>query len=66
MASRARIVVDTAAPPARRGDGGRGDALIALGYWVDARLERALVPLAAFTTVYIAGHFALAWARGLL
>lgn len=66
MARAATIVVDTSRAPAARGDGGRGDALVALGCWIDARLEAALVPVGAFAAVYFTGHVVVAWVRGLL
>lgn len=66
MARSGTIVVDTSSAPAARGDGARGDALVAIGYWIDARIEAALVPVGAFAFVYFAGHVALAWGRGLL
>lgn len=65
MARAATIVVDQSPAPAARGDGAHGDALIALGYWIDAHLERALVPVGAFAVGYFIGHVALAWGRGL-
>lgn len=65
MVRAATIVVDTSHAPAARGDGGRGDDLVALGRWIDARLEAALVPVGAFAVVYFAGHVVVAWGRGL-
>lgn len=65
MARAATIVIDTSRTPAARGDGGRGDALVAVGRWIDARLEAALVPVGAFAAVYFAGHLVVAWGRGL-
>lgn len=66
MARAATVTVDRMPAQAARGDGGRGDALVALGIWIDQRLERALVPLGGFTVAYFAGHIALSWARGML
>lgn len=66
MARAAIVTVDRIPAQAARGDRGRGDALVALGIWIDQRLERSLVPLGAFSVVYFAGHGALSWARGML
>ncbi|KQM92203.1 hypothetical protein ASE70_14915 [Sphingomonas sp. Leaf22] len=66
MARAATVTVDDAPAQATRGDGGRGDALVAVGIWIDERLERALVPFGAFAVVYFVGHVALSWARGML
>ena len=65
MARAATVAVDCTPAQAARGDGGRGDALVTLGIWIDQRLERALVPFGGFTVAYFAGHIALSWARGL-
>ena len=66
MARAETIIVDRTPAQAARGDGGRGDALVSFGIWIDQRLERALVPFGAFAVTYFAGHVALSWARGML
>ncbi|MEN2747112.1 hypothetical protein [Sphingomonas sp. T9W2] len=66
MARAATVTVDAAPAQPARGDRGRGDALVAVGMWIDQRLERALVPFGAFAVAYFAGHIALSWARGML
>lgn len=66
MARAATVTVDRTPAQAACGDGGRGDALVAVGIWIDQRLERALVPFGGFAVAYFAGHIALSWARGML
>lgn len=51
---------------AARGDGGRGDYAVALGYRVGALLDLAWLPLGCIASSYFAGHLLLAAGRGLL
>lgn len=51
---------------AARGDGGRGDYAVALGYRVGALIDLAWLPLAGIASSYFAGHLLLAAGRGLL
>ncbi len=51
---------------AARGDGGRGDYAVALGYRVGALIDLAWLPLGCIASSYFAGHLLLAAGRGLL